>query len=94
MNNRAMTHAAPGKALHERPLGHLWGWEPTEQLFLDMIATAGFRDVRLVSTSPHAGEVPGRKCGNRTYCVAAAAERPPALPLIASKPLREFSTSA
>ena len=63
MRNRAEQHAFPGHTVQDRPLGSLWGWEPTELLFLNMLATAQFANPRVVSTSPHPGEVPGRKCG-------------------------------
>jgi hypothetical protein len=88
MQNRAMKIAAPGHRLDDRPRGYLYGWEPTEELFLDMIAAAGFRDGRVVSTSPHAGESPGRRCGNRTYCVAQAPTNPVPIAVVDDRPLR------
>lgn len=93
MTNRAMTHPAPGRTLGDRPVGFLWGWEPTEKLFVEMIASAGFQNPRVVSTSPHAGEAPGRMCGNRTYCIADAAVKPAPVALLNEKPLQRFSTS-
>ncbi|MEM9610536.1 MAG: methyltransferase domain-containing protein [Actinomycetota bacterium] len=68
--------------LPNRNVGELHGWEPTEQLFLDMVAHAGFRSPRLVSTAPHAGETAERICGNRSYFVADAASTPHVLPFI------------
>ena len=90
MTNRAASHPAPGHTLADRPRGFLWGWEPTEELFLDMIAAAGFADAEIVSTSPHRGETEGRRCGNRTYCVATATTRPAPVAVIDAKPLQPF----
>jgi tRNA (mo5U34)-methyltransferase len=42
-------------------------WEPTEKAFLGMIKSAGFDDVRLISTKPHPGESIGNILGNRSY---------------------------
>ena len=66
--------------LTERELGELSGYEPTEELFLEMIAHAGFRDPQLVSTAPHPGEAPGIVCGNRSYFIADSAIKPRPLP--------------
>jgi hypothetical protein len=74
MENRAPRH-------EERKFGELAGWEPTETLFCEMTAHAGFKDPRLVSTSPHPGESPGNVCGNRSYFIADAGETRP-LPFI------------
>ena len=60
----------------------LFGWEPTEPLFARMVAHAGFQNVRLISTSPHAGEAPGKVCGNRSYFLADAATKPASLPFV------------
>jgi SAM-dependent methyltransferase len=90
MRNRAEQHRFPGHTLKDRPLGSLWGWEPTEPLFLDMLASAGFTDPRVVSTSPHPGEAPGRKCGNRTYCVAEAPIKLASLPIVDDAPLQRL----
>lgn len=60
---------------------YLSGYEPTEPLFLRMMAAAGFRNPQVVSTSPHKGEEKGRYCGNRSYFFASAGERMP-LPLV------------
>jgi SAM-dependent methyltransferase len=74
MRNRAFTK-------RDRAAGELYGWEPTEPLFLDMIAHAGFRDAELVSTFPHPGEKPGAILGNRSYYFAKAGEQVP-LPFV------------
>lgn len=63
MRNRAV-------ALKERQNGELYGWEPTEALFGEMIAHAGFIEAELISTSPHPGERPGAILGNRSYFLA------------------------
>lgn len=90
MRNRAMAHPAPGHTLKDRPLGFLAGWEPTEQLFLDMMASAGFQNPTVVSTAPHPGETAGRKCGNRTYCVAGAATAPAYIAVVDDRPIVPF----
>ena len=90
MTNRATSHPAPGHTLADRPRGFVWGWEPTEELLLDMIAAAGFTNVEIVSTSPHRGETEGRRCGNRTYCVATAPTLPAPVAVIDVKPLQPF----
>jgi 2-polyprenyl-3-methyl-5-hydroxy-6-metoxy-1,4-benzoquinol methylase len=64
-----------------RSLGAIVGWEPTEELFREMIAHAGFRNPRLVSRKPHVGESPGNICGNRSYFIADAGE-PRMLPFL------------
>jgi 2-polyprenyl-3-methyl-5-hydroxy-6-metoxy-1,4-benzoquinol methylase len=91
MTNRATTHAAPGHTVADRPPGFLWGWEPTEQLFVDMLYSAGFVDPSVVSTSPHRGETPGRKCGNRTYGVAHAASKPARVAIVDDEPLQAIA---
>jgi hypothetical protein len=53
-----------------------------------MLASARFANPRVVSTSPHPGEVPGRKCGNRTYCFAEAPVKPVPLSIVDDAPLR------
>lgn len=78
----ASTQTIPGPGLHmvnraqkwakDRKLGELYGWEPTEQLFTDMLAHAGFQNIKLLSTSPHPGETPGNILGNRSYFIADA----------------------
>lgn len=45
-------------------------WEPTEAAFEGMLISAGFRQVKLVSTKPHPGESPGNILGNRSYFYA------------------------
>ena len=80
-----------GDRLADRPLGFLWGWEPTEQLFLDMITNAGFGNAAVVSTSPHRGEAPGRQCGNRTYGVADAPIKPAHVAIVDDKPLQPLA---
>lgn len=65
MRNRA-------EGLPDSEYGNLHGWEPTENLFLRMLAHARFRNPKLVSTAPHSGETAHRKCGNRSYFVADA----------------------
>jgi hypothetical protein len=67
MANRAPRHP-------ERRYGELAGWEPTETLFCEMMAHAGFKNPRLVSTSPHPGESAGNLCGNRSYFIADAGD--------------------
>ena len=64
----------------DAPLGGLHGWEPTERVFLDMIAWAGFREVEVISRSPHPGEGKGNFAGNALYCTAKASDRPRPLP--------------
>lgn len=56
----------------KRARGELYGWEPTEEMFLDMIAHAGFRNVELVSSEPHEGESEGNKASNGSYFFAEA----------------------
>jgi hypothetical protein len=68
--------------IKERAQGVLHGWEPTETLFVDMLAHAGFRNPRLVSTAPHPGETKNNICGNRSYFFAEAAEHPHDLPFV------------
>lgn len=75
MSNRAHRHA-------EREMGALHGWEPTEALLGEMIAHSGFRNVEIVSTSPHSGETFDRVCGNRSYFHAFAAPRAHPLPFV------------
>jgi hypothetical protein len=76
MSNRARHDNAT------RSMGDLYGYEPTETLFLDMIAHAGFKDPELVSTAPHLGETEDRICGNRSYFFANAPDEFPALPFV------------
>jgi ubiquinone/menaquinone biosynthesis C-methylase UbiE len=47
-------------------------WEPTEPALFGMLNSAGFRDVRLLSTKPHIGECSGSILGNRSYFYAKA----------------------
>lgn len=68
--------------LRDNPRDHLWGWEPTETLFLKMLEMAGFRNPELISTAPHPGEGNGLKCGNRSYFLADAPIRPAPLPFM------------
>lgn len=68
--------------LIDRDQDILYGWEPTESLFLSMLAHAGFRNPELISTAPHPGEEEGRLCGNRSYFLADAPVRPTALPFM------------
>lgn len=79
--------------VRNREQGVLFGWEPTEGLFLDMLAHAGFQTPKLVSTAPHPGESPGNICGNRSYFFAWAANKPHLLPFVDSsfvgKPRRQ-----
>lgn len=76
MRNRAATHRK-----HDVK-GQLYGWEPTEELFVEMLAHAGFQNSVLVSRAPHKGERRGNRCGNTAYFYAEAALRPPKLPFL------------
>ncbi len=67
-----------------RARGELYGWEPTETLFLDMIEHAGFVNATLLSTAPHPGEDAENKLGNRSYFIAKAG-RKTELPFISAK---------
>lgn len=60
------------RSTKDRKPGELYGWEPTETLFADMVAHAGFKNVKLLSTAPHAGEEKGNILGNRSYYIADA----------------------
>ena len=75
MHNRA-------RHLVDRDLDVLYGWEPTETLFLSMISQAGFQNAELISTAPHTGEREGHLCGNRSYFPADAPVDPAALPFM------------
>lgn len=83
----ASTQTVPGRGLsmvnrsEKTGVAHLSGYEPTESLFIKMLSAAGFKNPRLVSTSPHKGEGGGRFCGNRSYFFADAGERMP-LPFV------------
>lgn len=78
-----LTMANRARRVENRGPGELHGWEPTENLFLEMLAHAGFRHPKLVSTRPHPGELaPDRICGNRSYFFAEAAESPRLLPYV------------
>lgn len=70
------TQTRPGKALTltsraevEGRAGFSATWEPTEIVFDGMLRASGFRNVRLLSTKPHAGESPGNILGNRSYFI-------------------------
>jgi len=65
MENRAKSK--PGRKLNE-----LYGYEPTEELYLSWLSKYGFKNPRLVSTAPHAGEDKRNKLGNRSYFFAEA----------------------
>jgi hypothetical protein len=69
-------------SLETRAPGVLYGWEPTEELFTEMLAHAGFRNAQLVSTAPHPGEEPGMVCGNRSYFWGDAPTDPATLPFV------------
>ncbi|MEZ5894866.1 MAG: methyltransferase domain-containing protein [Parvularculaceae bacterium] len=58
----------------QRKVGELWGWNPTERLFIEMIGHAGFTNAVLVSTHPHPGETKGNVLSNRSYFYAEAGE--------------------
>lgn len=75
-----------------RKPGELYGWEPTEPLFSDMISQAGFKNVKLLSTAPHAGEDAENKLGNRSYFIAEADKvvKVPFINKIKSKPQSAF----
>ncbi|GIK47441.1 MAG: methyltransferase domain-containing protein [Hyphomonadaceae bacterium] len=69
------TQTTPGDALTltsrgAKRSGFSATWEPTEPAFEGMLVSAGFRNVELVSTKPHAGESPGNILGNRSYFYA------------------------
>jgi SAM-dependent methyltransferase len=85
------TQTVPGDALSlhnrarhlvDRDQDVLHGWEPTERLFLSMLAHAGFRNPEVISTAPHPDERVGRLCGNRSYFLADAPVRPTPLPFM------------
>lgn len=65
----------------KRVRGELWGWNPTEKLFVEMIGHAGFKNAELVSSRPHPGERRGETLSNRSYFYARAGERAP-LPFV------------
>lgn len=77
----------------KRAPGELWGWEPTEELYVEMIMHAGFKNAELVSTRPHAGETPANRLSNRSYFYAQADKRVP-LPFLSedlnSKPRHSY----
>lgn len=81
------TQTIPGPGLkmvnrsEKTGVSYLSGYEPTEDLFMRMISSAGFVDPVVVSTSPHEGEELGRYCGNRSYFFAKAGSCAP-LPFV------------
>lgn len=54
----------------------LQGWEPTELTFSYMIKLANFKNIQVVSRSPHKGEEPRNKLGNAIYFYAEAPDSP------------------
>lgn len=97
----ASTQTVAGDALilvnrasrYPRERGELYGWEPTETLFTDMLMQAGFNDVACVSTSPHPGETKGIIAGNRSYFHATGGRRVP-LPFISKRINTKSQTAA
>ena len=88
----ASTQTIPGdkltmmnRARHKqnRESGELYGWEPTENLFADMMAHAGFTNTQLVSRAPHPGEDENNIAGNAAYYIADAGSPVP-LPFLSA----------
>lgn len=69
------------------PDREIMGWEPTQRILRETIIKAGFDDVTLMSSAPHALESPGRVLGNRNYFAARGTDRKPVLPFVDSEPV-------
>jgi SAM-dependent methyltransferase len=61
MRNRAANQRDP------KDVGTLYGYEPSEAMFVEMISSAGFNNVKMLSRHPHEGASVGNTLGNFVY---------------------------